>query len=166
MAACCCASALSESATVMDLLPRKRERKRVPDLSPAVFVRVMARTPEYLRPAYISLAATGLRLGEFLALERSHLRAATFEVEVPGTKTDESEGVIPIDTRLWPQINAAVPCPVTDWSLRYHWKAACKAEGVRFDHLHDLRHCQVSGASTRGFRRPWCRRVCGTARRQ
>jgi integrase len=114
-------------AKVMDLLPRKRERKRVPDLPPAVFLRVVARTPEDLRPAYVTLAATGLRLGEFLALERSHLRAGTFEIEVPGAKTDDSAAIIPIDPKLW---------------------------------------TPVSGASTRAFRRPWCRPVCGTARRQ
>jgi hypothetical protein len=56
---------------IMDLLPRKREHKRVPALSPAVFAGIMDRQiPEHARPCYYALAITGFRLNECLALER------------------------------------------------------------------------------------------------
>ena len=126
---------------VMDLLPRKVEPKRVPSLTPALFLRLVASTDDFVRPAYMTLALTGLRVGEYLALRREHLRPDTYEIEVPGTKTATSAAVLPIDPAAWPWIDRAVPCPLGYRRLWGRWKAACRAEGVGDLRLHDLRHC-------------------------
>ncbi|HEU4649487.1 MAG TPA: tyrosine-type recombinase/integrase [Gemmatimonadales bacterium] len=130
-------------AEVLDLLPRKRERKRIPNIAPAVFGRVVKTTPDYLQPSYMALVITGFRLGEFLACNREHLRPDVFELEVPGSKTEEGEAVVPIEPALWHWIDKAIPCPVGEWALRYHWQRACEKEGLKWDWLHDLRHCHA-----------------------
>lgn len=143
-------------AKVLDLLPRKAERKRVPAISPAVFSRIVARTPEYARPCYRALLITGFRVrSEYLALGRAHLRPQVFEVEVPGTKTEESAAVVPVDPSCWPWLDAAVPAPIAYGQIRKHWARACIDEGLavrapdpyrpgktryRGPTLHDIRH--------------------------
>jgi integrase len=158
---------------ILDLLPRKREHKRVPAISPGVFAGLMARQiPEHARPSYYALAITGFRLNEYLALERAHLRPALYEIEVPGTKTEESAAVIPVHPSLWRWIDAAVPSPLAEKWLRVHWHRACLKEGlatlvpdptgrispvtkkVRLRYkgptLHDLRHCNGQWATNAG----------------
>jgi integrase len=150
---------------VLDLLPRMKEHKRVPEISPAVFLRLMAHVPEYVRPCYHTLVTTGFRAGEYLALAREHLRPDVFEIAVPGTKTEMSAGVIPVDPSLWPWIDAAVPSPVQYAWLRKHWARACLKEGLatladnpfrpgmkRYSGptLHDLRHCAGQWATNAG----------------
>jgi integrase len=119
----------------MEAVPTLDEQSRVPDLTPDVFWRVMHALPDYLRPPYVTIAATGLRVGEYLALTRDHLMPATCSIRVPGTKTAGSADTVRVDER-------AVPSPVRYKWLRLHWKralASAKAEtGLR---LHDLRHC-------------------------
>ncbi len=47
---------------VMAQYPRAAESSgRVPDLSPALFWRIVNAAPQRLRPAYVTLAATGLQ---------------------------------------------------------------------------------------------------------
>lgn len=141
---------------VMDSLPRLREPGRVPKLSPDLFWKVVGDTPEHIRPAYVTLAGTGLRCGEFLALEPEHLRRETFEIDVPGTKTAESAAVVPVEPELWPWVVAAVPSPVQYKWLREHWARSCRKHGLssagRYDgpRLHDLRHCFGQWAITGG----------------
>lgn len=82
---------------LMDRLPRKPELKQVPRLTPATFLRLVSLTPEWVRPCYMTLVLTGLRVSEYLALQRHHLRPETFELEVPGTKTPASAAVLPVE---------------------------------------------------------------------
>jgi integrase len=143
-------------ARVLDLLPRKAERRRVPAISPAVFARLVARTPDYAQPCYHALLITGFRVrSEYLALGREHLRPQVFEVEVPGTKTAGSAAVVPVDPACWPMLERAVPSPLAYGQIRKHWMRACLEEGLatkapdvahpgrlRYQGptLHDIRH--------------------------
>jgi hypothetical protein len=92
---------------------------------------------------------------EYLKLGRAHLRPEVFELEVPGTKTPESESVIPIDPVCWPMLERGVPPPIAYGQIRKHWMRVCLAEGfaVRAEDpyrpgklrykgptLHDIRH--------------------------
>jgi len=86
------------------------------------------------------LAATGLRVGEYLGLEESNLRPITREIEVPGTKTAASRDVIRVGEEAWRYVVASVPAPVRYKWLYTHWKRACRACGVPDLTLHDLRH--------------------------
>lgn len=151
---------------VLDMLPRKVERKRVPSITPAVFHRIVARTPDYAQPVFYTLLVTGLRIrSEYMRLERSDLRPATFELEVHGTKTFESQGVIPVAPDCWRWIELAVPCPIAYGQIRKHWMRACLAEGVarkipdpfkggrlRYDGptLHDIRHLTAQFMTNEG----------------
>ncbi len=95
-----------------------------------------------MQPALVTIAALGLRVGEYLRLRDTDLRPHTCSVHVPGTKTAGSADVARVDERLWPWITAAVPSPLGYKWLRLHWKRALKAAGAPLDlRLHDLRHC-------------------------
>lgn len=119
-------------AKTMDMIPRKKERKRVPAISPAVFNRLVSLTPDYAQPVYRALLITGFRVrSEFLALKREHLRPQVYEIDVPGTKTPESEAEgMPIDPANWQWIELAVPSPIAYGQIRKHWMRACLAEGL------------------------------------
>ncbi|HEX4560513.1 MAG TPA: tyrosine-type recombinase/integrase [Gemmatimonadales bacterium] len=125
---------------VLSSFPLRREVGRVPDITPSLFRAVLLHIPEQFRPAYITLAATGLRVGEYLALTTEHLLPHTCSIRVPGTKTAASVDVIRVDERLWPWIKAAVPAPLAYGWLRIYWKRGCATEGAPDLRLHDLRH--------------------------
>jgi integrase len=124
------------------LFPRRAERPRVPDLSPALFWQVVNHVPELVRPQLVTLAGTGLRVGELLRLTETDLLPATCAIRVPGTKTAASAATLPVDPSLWPWVVAAVPAPVQYKWLRTYWKRGLKAAGADPTlRLHDLRHC-------------------------
>lgn len=126
---------------VMGRFPRAQEPQgRVPELPPALFWDIVNRTPDHVRPAYVTLAATGLRVGEYLRLREHHLRPMTKEIAVPGTKTAVSSAVIPVGPAAWKWVRKAVPSPLQYKWLRIHWKRACAAAGAPNLKLHDLRH--------------------------
>ncbi len=127
---------------VVKAMPKRKERARVPDLSPALFWTIVRAAPEHVRAAYVTIAALGLRVGEYLRLTRTHLLPHTCAVNVPGTKTDGSADVLRVDERLWPWITAGVPSPLAYKWLRLYWKRALQAAEAPLDlRLHDLRHC-------------------------
>lgn len=116
---------------VMDLLPRKKENRRIPSITPAVFHRLVSLTPDYAQPVYWTLLITGLRSkSEFLACTKANLRPQVFEIDVPGTKTPESAAVIPVDPAMWHYIERAIPSPIAYGQIRKHWARACLKEGL------------------------------------
>jgi integrase len=127
---------------VMSDFPRGREsRGRVPEINVPAFWRIMGHMPEGMVPCYVTLAVTGLRVGsEYCALQEHHLRPLTREIEVPGTKTEGSAGVVRVGEKAWPWIVRAVPAPLKYDSLYRYWRQACEAAGVCDVHMHDLRH--------------------------
>lgn len=126
--------------SIVQRIPRRKERHRVPDVSPADFLAIVAHAPLPLRPAYWTLAITGARLGELLGLTREDLTGHTVRIRATKTETDVSERIIPIAARLYAWVDRAVPVPVTGDALRYHWYQACRAAGRPKLRLHDLRH--------------------------
>jgi len=126
---------------VLRAFPRAQEPPgRVPELSIELFWHIVARTPEHAQAAYVLLAATGLRVGEYLSLEDDHLRHLSKEITVPGTKTAASQDVIPVGPEAWKWVKQAVPPPLGHKWLYKHWKRACAAAGAPELTLHDLRH--------------------------
>jgi len=127
---------------VVKAIPKRKEQSRVPDLPPTLFWSIVHKAPEYVRAAYVTIAALGLRVGEYLRLTPEHLLPHTCGVQVPGTKTAGSADVVRVDERLWPWIVAGVPSPLAYKWLRLHWKRACLAAEAPSDlRLHDLSHC-------------------------
>ncbi len=126
---------------VMKRLKRDQEvPARVPDLTPAELWRLVDTAAEPIRGAIVFLATTGLRVGEYLALEEHHLLPLTRQVKVPGTKTAGSAALIYVDEELWPWVLAAVPSPFRYKALRLHFKEAAERIGKPDLRLHDLRH--------------------------
>lgn len=114
---------------VMDQLPRRKERQRKPDISVALFRRLMDRVPEHTRPVFWTLVILGLRVKtEYLRLIPDHLRPHTFGVLAPEAKS--AGAVLQVDPDLWHWILDAVPSPIGYQQLTRHWHAACLAEGV------------------------------------
>jgi integrase len=127
---------------VLKDFPRAKEPKaRVPDLSPAVFWKIVNAAPVHLRSAYVTLAATGLRVGEYLRLTHAELRPANYSLRVRGTKTAGSDDVVVVGKAWWPWVKNAVPAPLGYAWLRKHWNRACSAVHVTGVTLHSLRHC-------------------------
>jgi integrase len=126
---------------VVDRIPLRKEKERVPDLSPEKLAEIVANLPECVRYFPWFLVLSGVRIGEFLRLERSHLRPHSFTIAVPGTKTDGSDRTVFVGKAHWWVVDAAVPCYLTYGQVRRHWIAACAAAGVTRVTLHDLRHC-------------------------
>lgn len=126
---------------IMKAIPLQHEVERVPDLRPDVFWELVKHTPEHVQPCYVCLAATGMRVGEYLRCTDSNLLPLTKAIHVPGTKTDGSEAPVQVDADLWPWIERAIPSPVQYKWLREHFKRAAREVGLPDLRLHDLRHC-------------------------
>lgn len=126
--------------SVVKRIPLAAEISRVPDITPKVFWQIVAHVPERYRACYVALVATGMRVGEYLACTRFNLKATTFSVSVPGTKTAGSAADVAVHPKLWVKVEAAIPCPIRYKALRGHWATACKKVGINA-HIHDLRHC-------------------------
>ena len=140
--------------SVMKVLPKADEGSgRVPDLTPDDFWRVVNAMPPHARACPVVLVATGMRVGEYLATTREHLRPTTCAIDVPGTKTKGSKALVYVDERLWPWVETGVPSPLKYKWLRRYWTRAClevgiasyrepaKKKGYSGPRLHDLRHC-------------------------
>lgn len=89
------------------------------------------------------LVTTGLRVGEYEALERGHLQHEAFTVNVPGTKTEGSEDSISVAPEVWHYVVNGVPSAFRYGNMRRMFRAACDAAGVHGLTLHDLRHCHA-----------------------
>jgi integrase len=115
---------------VVKAIPIAAEQSRTPDLTPEIFWRIVAAAPQHVQSAFVTLIATGMRVGEYLACTRDHLMPLTFAINVPGTKTDESAATVYVDESLWPWVLAGVPSPVGYKWLRDYWIRACVAVGA------------------------------------
>src|SRR2546428_3729916 len=127
---------------VVKAIPTRKETSRVPDLPLPLFWSIVQATPEFVRAAYVTMAALGLRVGEYLKLTKDHLLPHTLSVRIPGTKTAESAAVVRVGEQPWPVVRAARPSPLAYKWLREYFKRALKVVGAPLDlRLHDLRHC-------------------------
>lgn len=136
---------------VMAKFPERHEVDREPDLSVADFIRTTLLVPGPLRPAYWTMAITGLRVGEFCALTSLNLRPKSHAIEIVGRGSNKKvPRVLPVDPRLWTWVERAVPCPVTHWHIRNVWRRARVAAGIGPVRLHDLRHCMAQWSTDAG----------------
>lgn len=129
--------------------PKERIEAEPRAVTVAEFQTLLQHIPAPLRPAFVTLAATGMRVGEFLWLTESDL-ARFPELRVKG-KT--GAGWVSVDPALEPIVRAAVPCLIAPrpskrvaarYDARYKRlqkaaRAASKATGIPFT-AHTLRH--------------------------
>lgn len=125
---------------VVGAIPLASEVGRVPDLTPPLFWNVLEHVPAAYRPCFVTLVASGLRVGEYLNLTRFSLKPATHSISALGTKTSTSAEDVSVHPSFWPYVERAVPAPIGYKALRRHWTQACEKAGVSV-RIHDLRHC-------------------------
>lgn len=92
-----------------DVWPIMKERKRLRGVSLADFWRLMALVPERLIPAYVTLAVSGMRVGELLNDDALELDASEHLI-YPEGKT--GPGCYAVAPEMWEHVTAAVPCRV------------------------------------------------------
>lgn len=135
---------------IMAKIPQRPEHERTPDVTPETFWRVATHLRADIRPVFVTLAATGLRIrSEFLLLQESDLLPATHQIRVPGDLVTRPR-YVSVAPDQWSWIAAAVPSPMQYKWLRLHWKRACEAAGVSGVTIHDLRHCHAQWATDGG----------------
>lgn len=158
---------------VMAPLDRQEEPEgRTPDLSPAQFLALLERiVDDDVRAALIAIVLTGMRIGEYLSLDRTALQPTNARIRIPDQEGNKTRGrVMTVHPDDWGWIVAAVPFGgiplsttrrVVEKDPRYrriwkHWKAAQAAAGMLDATgrvtvtLHDLRHCTGQWASDAG----------------
>lgn len=119
---------------------------RVPDLTPLKFWEVIQVMPEITRAVPVGLVVTGMRIGELRACVETDLRPLTYGIRIPGRETKSGrfksqEAVQQVHPELWDWVKAALNCTLSTWTVRDHWRTACKKVGIADVTLHDLRHC-------------------------
>lgn len=124
-------------------IPRGREpRGRVPDVTPALFWSLLDHVRDDARPAFVVLAATGLRIrSEYLRLEDHHLLPHTHGIQVPAdAKTEGSSQTIRCGETTWGWVLEAVPEELSYRQLYRAFKSAAASVGQPDLSPHDLRH--------------------------
>lgn len=116
---------------VMKAIELRHEKARVPESALALrFWDIVQATPEHARPCYVVLAASGMRLGEYLSCTTAHLIPETCEIDVPGTKTEQSADRVAIAEKLWPWVEQGIPSPLQKRWMGTYWRRACVAVGI------------------------------------
>lgn len=141
---------------VMAAVPRARTVERVSVLTVEGLAKILPHLRPALRPAILSLAITGMRVGELYALTPEHLVVAGEVVllSIP-TVTDEDRQkrrahkdaasktggrLVVVDASFLGTLRAAIPVP-TSYKLLYRgFKRAAHKAGLPQVTLHDLRH--------------------------
>lgn len=125
---------------VLKRFPRRSEVERVSQLTVSQFWAIIEAAPANVRASFVTLAATGMRVGEYLACTKAHLRPELHAIVVPGSKTAESSATIYVDARLWRWIEEGIPSPHQYKRLREKWVHAAKHVGASGVRIHDIRH--------------------------
>lgn len=115
---------------LIETIPLRRERARIPDLTPAQFWMIVAAVPEHARPCYVSLAGTGLREGEYLACDASNLVESECAIDLLSSKTEAGIDRVYVEPELWPWIQAGIPAPLKERWMGIYWRRACLKLGL------------------------------------
>ena len=146
---------------IVSRIPHKKESPRTPDQSVELFLRLVAAMPAPARPCFMTMALTGMRIGEYIHADASALRPETKSVAVAGKSGD---GLVYLTDEGFALARAAIPCPLaratsrdvpTNKQPRYRvmrrlYVNAQKAIGVSGLRLHDIRHLFGQVASEAG----------------
>jgi glutaredoxin-related protein len=135
---------------VIRRIPLKPEEHRVPDLNVQAFRRIVEALPPEARQFLIALVLTGARIGEYLRLGKEHLLPLSYQVKIPGTKTQGSASHVQVTSDMWHYVENAVPAPFRYGKLRRLFIDACAACGIPNLVLHDLRHFHAQWAAKNG----------------
>lgn len=130
---------------IVKRIPRDAEVPRTPSIAP-VFWELVRRVPEHARPGLVTLAASGMRIGEYL-YPALRLRPEAHAIDTKGKTGEKTYHVAP---EYWPWVEQAVPPPLQRRWLWLYFKRAARALGRPGLRLHDLRHLFAQVAKGEG----------------
>lgn len=130
---------------IIKRLEREKETARTPTIAP-VFWDLVRALPEHARAPIVVLAATGMRIGEYLA-PTLRLRPEGHAIDTTGKTGEKTYQVAP---ELWPWVEHAVPPPLQRRWLYLYFKRAARAVGRPELTIHDLRHLFAQVAKAEG----------------
>jgi integrase len=139
---------IMKSITVLE------EPKLPREITPEEFWTLMESVPDYAVEDFVTLAASGIRVGEYLQCDKSDLYPATRAIHLPGGKSGED--VVYVAEEFWSYVERAIPCDVAKrpkvWKgvqrdprykrLRNILADASKATGIKAT-IHYTRHLFV-----------------------
>lgn len=136
---------------ILQRIPTQGEAERITELTPEEFLLIVEHAREDMRAPLMTLVLTGMRMGEYLACDETHLRPSITSVAVPGTKTAKSDGLVKVHEDWWHWVEFGVPSPVQYRQFWKLFKEAVEAAGLpRSLRLHDLRHAHGQWAVENG----------------
>jgi integrase len=139
---------------VLAKIPVLSEPKIPRETTIGQFWTLMAKVPEHAVEDFVTLASTGIRVGEYLQCDKPDLYPETRAIHLPGGKTGED--MVYVGEEWWSYVERAIPCDVAprpkEWRgvqydarykrLRAYLKAASEATGIKVT-IHYLRHLFV-----------------------
>mgnify|MGYP001576593633 CR=1 FL=1 len=129
---------------VLAKIERAPSRPRRVQVTAAEFWQLIDACPDVVRAGVVTLAVTGMRLGEYQRAKRAHLHAlkdGSVVLQVQGSKTEGSTAEVRVAASLASWLTAGVPMPLKPLWFRRQFKKGAKAIGRPELRLHDLRHC-------------------------
>lgn len=100
-----------------------------PTATPAEFWRIVARTPDHAKPAYVAMLLLSAYPSEYAAVRPEDLYPAQGLAVVNGRKTWARRREVSIDGDLaWEWLARAIPAPLAYGWLHEYWSRACKPD--------------------------------------
>ena len=131
-------------------IERRVEVPDAPDQSVELFQRLVASMPLPAQPCFMTLALTGMRIGEYVFADRTALRPETNSVRISGKS---GEGYVYMTPEGFDIAKAAIPCPLAPAPTPGQETHTIKRYGVmRRLYLKAQQDCGVSGLKLHGIR--------------
>lgn len=110
---------------------RKRRKSQQSRVGVIEFYHILDMLPSRLRPYFVVLALTGLRIGELFAMRPEDLDHEVRGIRVKSAKTTSGVQKVYVAREFWPWVMATVPVPVSYRHLRDNWSAAVERAGFK-----------------------------------
>ena len=139
--------------------PPSRNRRLEPHEEQLLFDGCNGSKVSYLKPIIIIALETGMRRGEILRIEHSHINEPLRTLRIPITKNDTPR-VIPLSKRALTTLLEACRghseplFTVSPNAFRLAWERLRKRAGIDDLHFHDLRHEAISRLFEKGLSIP------------